>query len=158
MNTDDQKAIIIQTDTPVGAFWMIIYDDVVMQTGFGDAPKDLQYINADNHPYLTAINSYFDGDVDALSIIQYKQRGSAFHEAVWRAMSTIDPGKPVSYKRLAELAGYPTAFRAVGTACGANNLPLIVPCHRVVKADGTIGNYAFGTDTKAWLLAHENRL
>jgi len=78
-----------------------------------------------------------------------------FQWRVWRAMRQIPSGETRSYSELAEMAGHPKAVRAVGTACARNPVPLLIPCHRVVRADGSIGNYAFGIDRKARLLRTE---
>jgi AraC family transcriptional regulator of adaptative response/methylated-DNA-[protein]-cysteine methyltransferase len=78
-----------------------------------------------------------------------------FQWRVWRAMRQIPPGETRSYSELAEMAGVPGATRAVGTACGRNPVSLLIPCHRVVRADGSIGNYAWGSERKATLLRNE---
>jgi AraC family transcriptional regulator of adaptative response/methylated-DNA-[protein]-cysteine methyltransferase len=78
-----------------------------------------------------------------------------FQWRVWRAMRQIPPGETRSYSELAEMAGHPKATRAVGTACARNPVSLLIPCHRVVRADGSIGNYAWGVERKARLLSAE---
>ena len=78
--------------------------------------------------------------------------GTEFHKAVWSAMLKIEYGTCVSYKKLAEMAGYPGAVRAAGTACGLNPIAIVVPCHRVIKADGSTGNYAWGSEMKQILI------
>jgi AraC family transcriptional regulator of adaptative response/methylated-DNA-[protein]-cysteine methyltransferase len=78
-----------------------------------------------------------------------------FQWRVWRAMRQIPPGETRSYSELAEMAGHPRATRAVGTACARNPVSLLIPCHRVVRADGSIGNYAWGVERKARLLSTE---
>jgi AraC family transcriptional regulator of adaptative response/methylated-DNA-[protein]-cysteine methyltransferase len=82
-------------------------------------------------------------------------RATGFQWRVWRAMRQIPPGETRSYSELARMAGYPRATRAVGTACGKNPVSLLIPCHRVVRADGSIGNYAWGAERKASLLHAE---
>ncbi|PZU07526.1 bifunctional transcriptional activator/DNA repair enzyme AdaA [Sphingomonas sp.] len=82
-------------------------------------------------------------------------RGTAFQEAVWAELARIPPGETLSYAALAARAGRPGAARAAGTACGANPVALLVPCHRVTKGDGAPGGYAYGKERKAWLLARE---
>ena len=78
--------------------------------------------------------------------------GTEFQKAVWSAMQKIEYGTCVSYKKLAEMAGYPGAMRAAGTACGLNPIAIVVPCHRVIKADGSTGNYAWGSEMKQILI------
>lgn len=82
-------------------------------------------------------------------------RGTAFQEAVWQALTRIPAGETLSYAALAAAAGHPGATRAAGTACGANPLAVVVPCHRVLKADGGTGGYAYGPARKRALLTRE---
>ncbi len=82
-------------------------------------------------------------------------RGTAFQEAVWRELSRIPPGESLSYAALAARAGRPNAVRAAGTACGANNVAVLIPCHRARRGDGTPGGYAYGLERKAVLLEKE---
>jgi AraC family transcriptional regulator of adaptative response/methylated-DNA-[protein]-cysteine methyltransferase len=82
-------------------------------------------------------------------------RGTAFQEAVWRELSRIPPGESLSYAALAARAGRPAAVRAAGTACGANNIAVLIPCHRARRGDGTPGGYAYGLERKAALLEKE---
>ncbi|HEX8447528.1 MAG TPA: bifunctional DNA-binding transcriptional regulator/O6-methylguanine-DNA methyltransferase Ada [Sphingomonas sp.] len=82
-------------------------------------------------------------------------RGTAFQEAVWQALATIPAGETLSYAALAVRAGKPGAARAVGSACGANPVAVLVPCHRALRGDGSIGGYAWGLDMKRVLLARE---
>ena len=82
-------------------------------------------------------------------------RGTAFQEAVWRELARVPPGESVSYAALAARAGNPAAVRAVGTACGANHVAVLIPCHRARRGDGSPGGYAYGLDRKAKLVARE---
>lgn len=81
--------------------------------------------------------------------------GTAFQQAVWRELSRVPPGESVSYAALAARAGKPGAARAAGTACGANPVAVLVPCHRARRGDGSAGGYAWGLERKAALLARE---
>jgi methylated-DNA-[protein]-cysteine S-methyltransferase len=102
-----------------------------------------------------AFEAYGDGQVRALDGIVAVQGGGEFKQRVWRTLR--QQLWPLSYGALAELAGAPRAARAVGTACATNLLGLIVPCHRVIRADGSLGHYGYGVDVKRHLLAHEAR-
>lgn len=102
-----------------------------------------------------AVRRYVAGDVDALDGIGVDVRGTPFQRRVWDALRTIPVGTTCSYGELAARVGAPGAVRAVGTANGANPVWLVVPCHRVVRSDGSLGGYGGGLDRKAWLLAHE---
>lgn len=82
-------------------------------------------------------------------------RGTAFQEAVWRELSRIPPGESLSYAALAARAGRPGAVRAAGTACGANRVAILIPCHRARRGDGSPGGYAYGLERKAKLLERE---
>jgi AraC family transcriptional regulator of adaptative response/methylated-DNA-[protein]-cysteine methyltransferase len=82
-------------------------------------------------------------------------RGTAFQEAVWRELSRIPPGQSLSYAALAAKAGKPGAARAAGTACGANHIAVLIPCHRARRGDGSPGGYAYGLPIKAELLRIE---
>lgn len=81
--------------------------------------------------------------------------GTAFQQRVWNALQTIPQGKTSSYRGLAEMVGNGKAYRAVGNANGKNPICIIIPCHRVIAADGTLGGYSSGLDAKRWLLKHE---
>ena len=82
-------------------------------------------------------------------------RGTVFQEAVWRALRAIPPGETRSYAELAAMAGNAGAVRATGSACGANGVAVLIPCHRALRSDGTLGGYAYGLDRKRALLAKE---
>lgn len=84
-------------------------------------------------------------------------RGTAFQERVWQELQAIPPGETRTYAELAAAAGRPAAARAVGTACGANHVAVLNPCHRITKSDGSLGGYAYGPDRKATLLARERK-
>jgi O-6-methylguanine DNA methyltransferase len=84
-------------------------------------------------------------------------RGTAFQQRVWRELQRIPRGETITYAELAARIGAPKAVRAVGTACGANPVALVVPCHRVVRADGSLGGYAWGVERKERLLRDESK-
>ena len=102
-----------------------------------------------------AVAAYFGGDATALDGLTVKTGGTDFQRSVWAALRTIPAGETWSYGQLASAIGKPSAVRAVGLANGANPVGVIVPCHRVVGANGTLTGYAGGLERKRWLLAHE---
>jgi methylated-DNA-[protein]-cysteine S-methyltransferase len=102
-----------------------------------------------------AVARYSAGEVGALESVPVRQPGGAFFQAAWAAMRQIPPGRTLSYTELAAEAGRPLAVRAAGSACARNLLAPFVPCHRVLRSDGTLGGYAYGLDVKRALLAHE---
>jgi methylated-DNA-[protein]-cysteine S-methyltransferase len=83
------------------------------------------------------------------------QPGGEFSQSAWRAMRKVRGGSVISYAELAEKAGSPKAVRAAGSACAKNRIAIVVPCHRIVKTGGGLGNYAYGLKAKEWLLSHE---
>lgn len=156
----------ITTSTPDGDFHIIIdEDDIAKAAGFGALanlarrlPDELQGVTLEpthNHPYSTAVSAYYDGDKTAMDTIPRDQNGTDFQKKVWRAISQIPYGETISYKELANTAGNPAAIRAAGTICGLNRLILLIPCHRVLKSNGGIGSYLYGTAIKESLLQHE---
>lgn len=82
-------------------------------------------------------------------------KGTAFQEAVWQALRRIPPGETRSYAQIAAEVGKPGAVRAAGSANGANNVAVLIPCHRVIRSDGTLGGYAYGLEIKQHLLDKE---
>jgi methylated-DNA-[protein]-cysteine S-methyltransferase len=101
------------------------------------------------------LDAYFAGQVDALAPIAVDPGGTPFQRRVWAMLRRIPPGRTMSYGELAQAVGAPAAVRAVGTASGANPIAIVVPCHRVIGADGRLSGYAGGVARKRWLLAHE---
>jgi methylated-DNA-[protein]-cysteine S-methyltransferase len=99
--------------------------------------------------------AYFAGDLHALDGLAVDAGGTPFQRRVWAALREIPPGETISYQTLARRVGAPAAVRAVGAANGANPVGIVVPCHRVIGADGRLVGYAGGLDRKRWLLTHE---
>jgi len=104
------------------------------------------------------ITDYFDGDISAINGISVRQPGATFSQAAWKAMRKVKAGVVITYADLADRAGSTAAVRAAGTACAKNAIMLVVPCHRIVKSGGALGNYAYGVNKKEWLLSHEGAL
>lgn len=101
--------------------------------------------------------AYFDGDVDALDRIATDAPGTPFQKRVWAELRRIPVGSTIAYGELARRIAEPTAVRAVASANARNPIAIVVPCHRVIAADGTLHGYAGGLDRKRWLLQHEAR-
>jgi methylated-DNA-[protein]-cysteine S-methyltransferase len=102
-----------------------------------------------------ALRAYFDGDVAALNRIRWATSGTDFQRSVWAALTEIPAGATLSYGALAVAIGRPRAVRAVGLANGSNPVAIVVPCHRVIGADGGLTGYGGGLPRKKWLLEHE---
>jgi methylated-DNA-[protein]-cysteine S-methyltransferase len=100
------------------------------------------------------LGAYFAGRLTRFDL-ELAPRGTAFQRQVWQALTEIPPGTTIAYGELARRIGRPSASRAVGAANGANPLPIVVPCHRVIGASGALTGFAGGLDTKRFLLALE---
>lgn len=105
-------------------------------------------------PAVTQLRAYFAGE-RATFDLPLSARGSEWQLAVWAALQEIPPGETRSYGAIAVRLGRPGAARAVGAANGQNPIAVIVPCHRVVGADGALTGYGGGIERKRWLLSHE---
>ncbi len=101
------------------------------------------------------LGRYFAGETTAIDAIPCATAGTPFQKRVWAALRQIPAGSTESYSGLAARIGHPTAVRAVGLANGSNPIGLVVPCHRVIGADGSLTGYGGGLPRKRWLLAHE---
>ena len=152
------------TITAPAAPWSVIFrDDDLVASGFRQL-DELSALLLEGEPVrpmtpsgsiAEAMNAYLAGNLQALDGIQAAQPGGEFFQAAWAAMGQIPAGETWSYAELATKAGSPEAVRAAGTACGSNRLAPFVPCHRVVRSDGSLGGYGYGLPVKKWLLAHE---
>jgi methylated-DNA-[protein]-cysteine S-methyltransferase len=101
------------------------------------------------------LDRYFGGETAAIDAVSVELNGTPFQKSVWTALRRIPCGTTISYAELARRIGAPAAVRAVGTANGANPVAVIVPCHRVIGADGSLTGYGGGLERKQWLLDHE---
>ena len=137
----------------------------ICRLSFEEGEKDLRarFPKADIVPGGDAMRDLIEGSVAAVERpgsmpgLPLDVQGTAFQEAVWQELSRIPPGETVSYAALAARAGSAAAVRAVGSACGANPVAVLIPCHRAKRADGSLGGYAYGLDRKERLLAREAR-
>jgi methylated-DNA-[protein]-cysteine S-methyltransferase len=106
-------------------------------------------------PVLERLKAYFAGDIGAIDAIAADSAGTEFQRKCWKALRKIPAGSTWSYHQLAQRIGHPAAVRAVGAANGANPISVVVPCHRVIGANGSLTGYGGGLDRKRWLLRHE---
>ncbi len=109
------------------------------------APQDLR----------TALSGYFKGDLDRLAAIKWRVAGTPFQQKVWHALPKIPAGTTMSYGALAAKLKSPNAMRAVGHANGSNPISVVIPCHRLIGANGSLVKYGGGLERKRWLLQHE---
>ena len=108
-------------------------------------------------PTRRALQAYFEGELDAVAGLETAKAGTDFQRLVWAGLRRIPAGETLSYGGLAAKLGRPTASRAVGLANGANPIPIVVPCHRVIGAGGSLTGFGSGLPRKRWLLDHEAR-
>ncbi|WP_104578741.1 methylated-DNA--[protein]-cysteine S-methyltransferase [Helicobacter felis] len=106
------------------------------------------------HATINALENYFKGTLYGFDL-PLDLAGSSFQKQVWQALQTIPYAQTRSYAQIAAQIAKPKAYRAVGNANHANPCPIVIPCHRVVRASGDLGGYGGGVDIKAWLLTHE---
>ncbi len=118
-------------------------------------PGGLPFESEDASGIAAALDAYFRGDFQAIGDVPAKPAGTPFQTAVWSALRSIPLGETVSYGELARRVGRPRAVRAVGAANGRNPVSVVLPCHRVIGADGSLTGYGGGLARKAWLLEHE---
>ncbi|MDO4894401.1 methylated-DNA--[protein]-cysteine S-methyltransferase [Moraxella sp.] len=104
---------------------------------------------------ISQLNEYFAGQRQQFDVPLNLQVGTVFQQTVWQALCDIPYGQTISYARLAQLIGKPTAYRACANANGKNPISIIIPCHRVIASDGGIGGYTGGLDIKQKLLQIE---
>ena len=156
-------------ETPLGAMLALADDDGLRLLDFLDRPDLARKASAlgetlgravvhADHPILDAVadqlDAYFAGERLTIDV-PLASLGSAWQRAVWEGLRAIPPGETRSYVQLAEALGRPTASRAVGHANSRNPIAIVVPCHRVIRADGALSGYAGGPWRKQWLLDHE---
>ncbi|GGM54025.1 putative methylated-DNA:protein-cysteine methyltransferase [Micromonospora sonchi] len=157
-------------DTPAGPFAILAGPDgAVRAAGFTPDPANLLPLihpslrgelrqRPDLGPVTAAVAAYLDGELTAIDAVPVEQHtGGAFMSHAWDVLREVKPGQPVTYTGYAALAGRPAAVRAAAAACARNAAALFVPCHRVLRTDGTLGGYRWGLPVKEWLLGHEDR-
>ena len=131
------------------------YEDRMMRLLARHAPGAVLTGGRASETVRRAIEAWFDGDARALDGVAVKTGGTDFQRSVWAALRAIPHGQTRTYGQLAAAIGRPKAVRAAGLANGQNPVAVIVPCHRVIGANGTLTGYAGGLERKRWLLRHE---
>lgn len=149
-------------DTPIGPLLLVADEQGLRHVGFTRADqgariqshwrRDRRHLGA----AIEQLEAYFSGRLHDFDIV-LAARGTEFRKTVWDELVRIPYGETISYGELARRIGAPAASRAVGAANGANPLPVIVPCHRVIGSTGKLTGFGGGLPIKQWLLDHERR-
>jgi methylated-DNA-[protein]-cysteine S-methyltransferase len=164
------KLLIDRIDTPIGEMLIVSDHDGnlravdwadheirmrrLLRLHYGDNGFKLAPTRNPNG-LTSAISRYFAGKLTAIDALPVQTAGTPFQREVWRALREITCGTTASYTTLAERIGRPNAVRAVGLANGSNPVGIVIPCHRVLGANGSLTGYAGGMERKRWLLEHE---
>jgi methylated-DNA-[protein]-cysteine S-methyltransferase len=160
-------AAVLQT--PIGGLSLLAHGDTLVAAGFTGDPEALR---ARLEPALRAaplraaqgsdlawlvkpMRDYLAGDLAAPDGLPVRQPGGPGRQRMWQLMRAVPPGCTLTYTELAALAGHPGASRAAGAACAANLIAPVIPCHRILRSDGSLGGYYYGLPVKDWLLRHE---
>jgi methylated-DNA-[protein]-cysteine S-methyltransferase len=170
----ESMALTTTLDTPDGPFTLVVAPDgAVLASGWTDDPAELvALVHPDLRPThvaavsddpapvagaVAAVRAYYAGDVRAIDDVPVRQVSGPYRAHAWDVLRTVGAGDPVTYTRYAELSGRPAAVRAAAGACAMNAAALFVPCHRVLRTDGSLGGYRYGLDIKRSLLDRERR-
>lgn len=153
-------------DTPDGPFAILADDaDRVLVGGWTDdvdavlarlrpAHRPTEIVAGETRA-AAAVAAFYDGDLAAVDEVEVVQFGTPLQQRGWSALRSIRPGEPLTYTAFAAALGSPTAVRAAASICARNAPALFVPCHRVLRGDGTMGGFAWGVDVKRRLLERE---
>lgn len=154
-------------ETPVGPMVLMARDGVLLLLEFEDMTDRVEremkarfglseHLQTDDPFGLSSrVRAYFNGELSAIEGIETDGGGTEFQRRVWNELKRIPCGTTISYGELSRRLGDPKATRAVGLANGRNPISIVVPCHRVIGADGSMTGYGGGIVRKKWLLAHE---
>ena len=161
------QLLVDRVDSPLGPLIVVSDGDSLRALEFDDHSDRLNRLlkahygvytlneRSDPGGFAGRVRAYFEGDITALDTIPVATGGTAFQRKVWAGLRTIPAGTTLGYGQLAARVGHPGASRAVGTANGSNPIGIVVPCHRVIGAGGSLSGYAGGVERKRWLLSHE---
>ncbi|MCE1173412.1 MAG: methylated-DNA--[protein]-cysteine S-methyltransferase [Propionibacteriales bacterium] len=159
--------------TPDGPFTALVDDGAVLASGWtadpdailarlpsADRPRRVPSVpnsDPDVAAIANAVQRYYGGELSAIDDVAVRQFGTALQLIGWQALREIPPGAPLSYTEFAAFVGRPAAVRAAAAICARNAPALFVPCHRVLRSDGSLGGFAWGVDVKRSLLEREGR-
>lgn len=161
------KADLLTMSTPDGPFTIIAQHGAVLSSGWTADPADL---TGQIHPSLlpaelamvtdlgdisAAVDAFYNNEPELAMAVPVRQQSGPFRTHAWDVLRQVRPGAPVTYSEYAALAGNPKAVRAAASACAFNAAALFVPCHRVIRTDGSMGGFRWGIAVKERLLARE---
>jgi methylated-DNA-[protein]-cysteine S-methyltransferase len=161
MKQGERMVFYTTVDSPVGPLLLAANSDGLRHVGFENSkrfsipPVGWTQNKKIFHEVIRQLNEYFAGDLKEFDL-PLAPEGTPFQVSVWSALRTIPYGETISYAQLAKRIGNPKAVRAVGRANGANPLPIIIPCHRVIGSDGDLTGFGGGLPIKIKLLALES--
>lgn len=148
------RLLVAATEYGICAVSLADSDEELVAALQREYPKATILKSEDVRRLLKEVLKFFQGQLLSLPL---DLRGTDFQRKVWAALQTIPYGSTSSYSDVARMVGKPRAVRAVANACGDNPVPLIIPCHRVIRKDGSLGGYGLGVHRKRQLLAMESR-
>jgi methylated-DNA-[protein]-cysteine S-methyltransferase len=148
--------------SPIGDIYCVFEGHYLIEVSISEKPLYIDGLSEDiallKGPFKNELDAYFNGDLKEFNQKIKFVSGTDFERKAWLALREIPYGETRPYKWLAERIGSPKAVRAVGRALKKNPLPIILPCHRVIASDGSIGGFSCGIEIKKWLLRHEGAL
>ncbi|MEO5780434.1 MULTISPECIES: methylated-DNA--[protein]-cysteine S-methyltransferase [Arthrobacter] len=163
------KAQLLTLSTPDGPFTIIACEGAVLASGWTAIPGELTgQIHTDLLPdgyedvaglgaISAAVDAFYAGDPNPAMDVAVQQKSGPFRSHAWEMLRTVAPGRPVTYTEYAQLSGNPKAVRAAASACAFNAAALFVPCHRVIRTDGSLGGFRWGLAIKERLLDREHQ-
>lgn len=173
MNADIDTAYFVTMDTADGPFTILTRGDNVIASGWTSEVESLVHLihpamrpevaevhaaqpgDARMRAAVDAVAAHYAGDVGAPRLIPVAQLSGPFREHAWDVLRDVAPGSSITYTEFADRAGRPAAVRAAAGACAQNAAALFVPCHRILRSDGTLGGFRYGLDIKQRLLDRE---
>lgn len=144
--TDDDQRVL-------ASGWTADQDEIVNRLSPKNRPADIREGETDA---ASAVRAYYEGDLGAIDAVAVRQFGTDRQRAGWDALRRIAPGESLTYTEFAAELGSPSAVRAAASICARNAPALFVPCHRVLRGDGSMGGFAWGIEVKQSLLARES--
>ncbi len=157
-------------DSPLGPLQVVTDNSALCALDYADYESRMLQLLKRRHPgaelretacvpsISDRLTAYWDGDLKAIEDLAVDSGGTVFQETVWIALRGIPPGRTMTYGGLAARLGKPAASRAVGLANGLNPIAIVIPCHRLIGANGSLTGYAGGLERKDWLLRHEGAI